>query len=976
MATASIIYPDGTSDYSVRTDMRGVRTVSRSSAYEDRDEYQTQVFHPTNLVTPVSTDLSISYRNGATVTQREWADQWTRDTRVTEYNDSGCRIDIQVSEASDHFAVTNSVTLSDFLGRTVSTVTPFGVTSNFHDGASMRIQTTTRTGYPSTENLYDDLGDPVGAVVSGITNRTDVSYETVAGEVWRVTDSLAGATHSVTRERLTGLSDTLRRHTVAVGANNVTNEMTAAWNGTARTLTETQTSTLRATPSVRVQKFGRTSSETSADGGRNYFFDPYGRVFYTERRPSVSSAWLSETWLGFNDFGDVAEHDTFIASGSTYAITLYGFDAFGRETVRIDALGNAVTNAYDALGRQVAVSGATYPLAHGYDTAGRMTALSTTRGGSVWDMTRWLYDPATGVVTNKFFADDSAVPHNYDSALRPVRTTWARGAWREHAYNADGLLAATAYSDTTPSVTLAYDDFQRLAAASNAVAAYIYANDALGAVTNEMTIAGTNSYQIARQYDCSHRLTSLTIDGNPVFYGYDDENRLSIVSNDAFTVAYAYTPDGWDAGYTVTLTNGTILSRAVTRDPYRRSLVKTITNAVDGVPVNPLAYNYDLLTRVTSRNSDAFGYNARSEVSSAIIAPNHTNHYEYDNIGNNLWMSVNTATNLYTSNPLNQYTNIANGATLEPVYDLDGNMTWDGRFSYTWDAENRLTAVYSNSTCIVSNAYDHISRRILKITPTATHTFVYNEWNLAQETIVTASGITTNRYIWGKDLSGTMQGAGGVGGLLAVSLNGRWYFPFYDNKGNVTACASESGVIVASYTYNAFGITIAQSGTMADDFSFRFSTKYFDSETGLYYYGYRFYSPELMRWMNRDPIGEDGGVNLYLSCANNMLIKYDAVGLWDISRQSNHSWAEAKAEEGDTFQSLSDLIKLDFDERTKWLKQVNNLFVTESAVAKKGCKYKIPNVMAVYTSRQPVASATLAAGWRGALAMPICQETL
>lgn len=98
-----------------------------------------------------------------------------------------------------------------------------------------------------------------------------------------------------------------------------------------------------------------------------------------------------------------------IDSGSTYAITSYIFDAFGRETVRIDALGNAVTNAYDVLGQRVAASGATYPVTHGYDTAGRMTALSTTRSGTAWDMTSWLYDTATGVVTNKVYADDIEV---------------------------------------------------------------------------------------------------------------------------------------------------------------------------------------------------------------------------------------------------------------------------------------------------------------------------------------------------------------------------------------------------------------------------------------------------------------------------------------------------------------------------------------------------------------------------------------
>ena len=69
---------------------------------------------------------------------------------------------------------------------------------------------------------------------------------------------------------------------------------------------------------------------------------------------------------------------------------------------------------------------------------------------------------------------------------------------------------------------------------------------------------------------------------------------------------------------------------------------------------------------------------------------------------------------------------------------------------------------------------------------------------------------------------------------------------------------------------------------MADVFSFRYSTKYFDSETGFYYYGRRFYSPELMRWITRDPIGEEGGKNLYAVCCNNLLAQSDLLGLFAI----------------------------------------------------------------------------------------------
>ena len=95
-------------------------------------------------------------------------------------------------------------------------------------------------------------------------------------------------------------------------------------------------------------------------------------------------------------------------------------------------------------------------------------------------------------------------------------------------------------------------------------------------------------------------------------------------------------------------------------------------------------------------------------------------------------------------------------------------------------------------------------------------------------------------------------GAGGVGGLVAVSVDGDYYFPGYDNNGNVIGYWNEDGEIVAEYAYDAFGNTIYEDGDMADFFPHRFSTKYYDSETDLYYYGYRYYSPSLGRWISRD----------------------------------------------------------------------------------------------------------------------------
>jgi len=140
-----------------------------------------------------------------------------------------------------------------------------------------------------------------------------------------------------------------------------------------------------------------------------------------------------------------------------------------------------------------------------------------------------------------------------------------------------------------------------------------------------------------------------------------------------------------------------------------------------------------------------------------------------------------------------------------------------------------------------SNRYDHLDRRVQKITPEATHT----------------NSSTPN--------SSTRQ----------------FYIPWYDAFGNILGYCDAQGNVVATYTYDAFGKLVASSGPMADVFSHRYSTKYFDPETGLYYYIMRYYSPELMRWITRDPIGEEGGVNLYAFCENNPTSRYDVNG---------HSW--------------------------------------------------------------------------------------
>jgi len=235
------------------------------------------------------------------------------------------------------------------------------------------------------------------------------------------------------------------------------------------------------------------------------------------------------------------------------------------------------------------------------------------------------------------------------------------------------------------------------------------------------------------------------------------------------------------------------------------------------------------------------------------------------------------------------------------THDDDGNQLSDGRFNYGWDTENRLIGAETLSTLPASVprkklefTYDYMSRRVSKTVSqwnsssnayqvSSFNQFVYDGWNLIQELRFTASSRQTNSYTWGLDLSGTLQGAGGIGGLVSVtrstSSGTATYFPCYDGNGNITDYVDTNGVVVAHREYDAFGNTIVATGPMVNDFSFWFSTKYLDQETGLYYYGYRYYSPGMGRWLSRDPIGEEGGINLFYFTGNNPLNFADKLGL-------------------------------------------------------------------------------------------------
>jgi RHS repeat-associated protein len=139
-----------------------------------------------------------------------------------------------------------------------------------------------------------------------------------------------------------------------------------------------------------------------------------------------------------------------------------------------------------------------------------------------------------------------------------------------------------------------------------------------------------------------------------------------------------------------------------------------------------------------------------------------------------------------------------------------------------------------------------------------------------------ANNLPLVTYTRGNDLSGTRQKAGGIGGilartdqrLLAIGDSGAHAYYHCDGNGNVTALINTNGFIMARYEYDPFGNILSMSGPLAEANLYRFSSKEFHPNSGLAYYLYRYYDPNLQRWLNRDPIAERGGFNLFTSFNN------------------------------------------------------------------------------------------------------------
>jgi RHS repeat-associated protein len=248
-----------------------------------------------------------------------------------------------------------------------------------------------------------------------------------------------------------------------------------------------------------------------------------------------------------------------------------------------------------------------------------------------------------------------------------------------------------------------------------------------------------------------------------------------------------------------------------------------------------------------------------------------------------------------------------------PGYDGNAAMVSNSRFTYTWDAFGRLTGAVNevDPKTRLAFAYYPDGRRANKTVyrlegsnwiPVRSHQFFYDDWNLASETVDSfdATGTlqpaarVTRRFLWGLDLAGQRSGrleqeAGGIGGLLAFTVTSnnveKVYLPVADAMGNIHKIVdAATGEVVAEYGYDPYGKPVIEAFPNSSipafaHFPLRFQSKYYDTETGLYYFGYRYYDPASCKWLCRDPLQEQGGINLTAYCNGDPVNKLDPLGL-------------------------------------------------------------------------------------------------
>jgi RHS repeat-associated protein len=508
----------------------------------------------------------------------------------------------------------------------------------------------------------------------------------------------------------------------------------------------------------------------------------------------------------------------------------FEYDRNNRLIARADALNHRSRFVYDPASRLKKIInrlGNTVDLA--YDNEGNLLRITDENGNA----TRFIYG-RNYLIETITDAMDNPVSIGQDLLGRVVSLTNARGSTVSQSYSLNDELSEKKYDGTTVA-SFTYDLSENL----------ISVHDSLGETAyrcSTRNLTDTIRYRdgsvVAFGYDENANIVAVTYPGNlRVHYTYDTVNRVSSVRWQNHGIEFSY-------------------------DKYGSLVRESRSNSVEST------YTFDSEKRL-------IGLSHRSRLS--VLADLR---YERDPMGNIVLESgvtigplpdplkgvlVSPAT--VSANSLNQVTASGNDNF---TYDADGNLTeirGSRAFSARYDPENRPTEIIRNGRKTVYE-YGGAGPRARKIHDGAVTDYFY-----------TPDGIL-------------LFDNGGYGGsaryfiyaegylVAMVTADNQTFFYHSDKTGNILSITDSGGNVVASYSYDPFGLVIGRSGTtVPHDFTYGGAFGIIDEGNGLYFMQNRYYDAVTGRFLQRDPVGIAGGLNLYRYCNNNPVAEVDPDGL-------------------------------------------------------------------------------------------------
>jgi RHS repeat-associated protein len=730
----------------------------------------------------------------------------------------------------------------DGMGRVLTVTDPRGATRSTYDALGRLLTVTDPLGQV-TRYEYDDSGNKT-AQVDAAGRRTTYEYD-AANRLTKVTNpdsTVLTYTYNFRGQRLTETDQ--EGHTTSYVydksgrqvklVNPDLTEVTFTYDAldrvTSRTDELNRTTRFEYDPGCGCSE-RMTKTIDPLDGVTSYVFDAAGRS------TSQIDANQRETRFDY-DVRDRLVLTTY-ADGTT---TRQTYDGAGRTLTEVDQAGRVTQFAYDEVGNLVSVTDAqNLTTVHTYDALDNLLATTDALGRT----TRYEYDALNRMI-KRVLPLGMAELYTYDQVGNRVTESDFRGKQTGYEYDSMNRLVRKTPDPSLgePPVSLTYHPVGQRASMMDSSGTTFYTYDARHRLLSKQTPQGTLTYT----YDAVGNVASVrssNANGVSVDYTYDDLDRIeSVVDNRLAggTTTYSHDavgntlgitlPNGvqtayaYDSLYRATQVNhsggGALASYAQTLDPTGRRLSVAEHN---GRAVN---YSYDALYRLTSE----------TVAGDPAAAANGSVAYNYDPVGNRLsrtstLAAVHSATSAYD----------ANDRLTADAYDANGNTRSGSGFTYTNDFEDRIRSVNGGAIRFV---YDGDGNRVSKTVGGVTTRYLVDDLSptrysqVVEELVAGAVGRT---YTYGeRQISQSQQ------------RDGAWQASFYghDAHGNVRFLTDGDGAVTDTYSFDAFGLLTAATGTTPNNYLF--NGQQYDRDLGLYFKRARYYSQDRGRFMTMDPV--------------------------------------------------------------------------------------------------------------------------